>query len=238
LGYHHPETSFNRSVFGYLFPELCGLKSKNMNLFKLADVRGSSRFWGGTAALALHCAILLVLLQLSTSGQRAAADVLHRGGEEGAIEVSLLPSSQPASTASGHLHKNTEPQRDQPDPVSDAVSPVVVVGNLVSGQEPVRGQTITVGGTDGPQSNYEQTLLIWIDRHKRNPGTDILSGKVQVGFRLARDGHVLDAWLVSSSGIAQLDREAVATVLRSQPLPVIPPDLSAPLNFSFEIDFT
>lgn len=209
-----------------------------MSLLKLADVRGSSRFWSGTAALALHCAILLVLLQLSTSGQRNAADVLHRGGEEGAIEVSLLSSSQPASADSSQLHKSPEPQHDQRNPASNAVRSVVAADDFVSGQENAHGQSITVGGTDGPQSNYEQTLLIWIDRHKRNPGTDVLSGKVQVGFRLARDGHVLDAWLVSSSGIAQLDREAVATVLRSQPLPVIPSDLPAPLNFSFEIDFT
>ena len=50
-------------------------------------------------------------------------------------------------------------------------------------------------------------------------------GVATVAFTLTREGEVLSATLVHSSGSAELDAEAVALVYRAAPLPAIPPEI-------------
>jgi protein TonB len=61
---------------------------------------------------------------------------------------------------------------------------------------------------------------------------------VRILFTLARNGTVLDVFIQASSGSAALDQEAVATLLRGQPLPPIPAGLPDPMDFSFDIEFS
>ena len=52
-----------------------------------------------------------------------------------------------------------------------------------------------------------------------------------------RNGIVLGIWIKQSSGYPVLDKEAVATVLRAQPLPAIPAELPDPLNITLPMVF-
>ena len=63
-----------------------------------------------------------------------------------------------------------------------------------------------------------------IERHKRYDGSE--RGVAQVAFSVDRSGGVHRARVVASSGSAVLDRDALAWLDRSQPLPPPPPDIS------------
>ncbi|MBB5687774.1 TonB family protein [Sphingobium boeckii] len=64
-----------------------------------------------------------------------------------------------------------------------------------------------------------------------------LEGTVSVPFRVNREGKVLSAELHRSLGYSALDEEALQSVLRAQPMPVMPvdrPDEVAPVAFRIE----
>ena len=63
-------------------------------------------------------------------------------------------------------------------------------------------------------------------------------GIVQISFSLDRHGRVIDSRILSSSGVAELDQEALALLRRAQPFPMPPADLpgerferNAPISF-------
>jgi periplasmic protein TonB len=72
--------------------------------------------------------------------------------------------------------------------------------------------------------NWQSRLVAQIERHKRFDGSD--RGLVRVAFSVDRSGGVHHARVVASSGSAVLDRDALAWLARSQPLPPPPPDIS------------
>jgi protein TonB len=91
-------------------------------------------------------------------------------------------------------------------------------------------------------ANWQGQLLARLQRYKRYPETARYrreEGVAQLGFTMDREGHVLTAVILRSSGSAALDAEALALVYRAEPLPPPPADmagarlnLSVPLNFS------
>lgn len=92
---------------------------------------------------------------------------------------------------------------------------------------------------DGRET-FEGRLLARIRQVRRYPQDALrrrLEGTVQMRFRMDRKGRVLDVNIVGSSGVRQLDQEALATIVRAQPLPEIPkgrPDLiviTVPIEF-------
>lgn len=73
--------------------------------------------------------------------------------------------------------------------------------------------------------NWTSQLVAQIERHKRYPSEARgASGKAMVSFSVDRSGGVHHARVVRSSGDSVLDRDAVAWVERSQPLPPPPAD--------------
>lgn len=87
-------------------------------------------------------------------------------------------------------------------------------------------------------ASWRGTLLAHLNRYKRFPGGASL-GTVQVAFSIDRSGRVLSARLVSGSGDAALDEEAVAMVRRASPVPAPPTGLgggtialAVPVKFS------
>ena len=64
-----------------------------------------------------------------------------------------------------------------------------------------------------------------------------LEGKVDTQFAMARDGKLLGVWVRTSSGQMLLDKEAVETIRRAQPLPPIPPELPDRLNIQVQLEF-
>lgn len=101
------------------------------------------------------------------------------------------------------------------------------------------------GASSDPPSaslpTWKGLLLRHLERHKRYPPEAQRArheGMPYVLFTMSRDGRVLAARLVRSSGNAALDQEALDMLQRAQPLPPLPPDqpgesleISVPVNF-------
>ncbi|MBL7598933.1 energy transducer TonB, partial [Escherichia coli] len=93
--------------------------------------------------------------------------------------------------------------------------------------------------SDQPVS-WEAKLLAHLERHRRYPATSRArrdQGVAHVRFRMNRAGRVLEVALIRSSGIPELDRAALATIRRAQPLPAIPDDRPDPLDLSVPVEF-
>lgn len=62
-------------------------------------------------------------------------------------------------------------------------------------------------------------------------------GIADVQFTVNRNGAVSDAWIASSSGTSEIDRETIAAILRAQPLPVFPSGWPETLDVSLSVSF-
>jgi protein TonB len=65
-----------------------------------------------------------------------------------------------------------------------------------------------------------------------------IEGRVEVEFVMNRKGVVLNVWISHSSGNIALDKAAVETVLRAQPLPAIPANLPDLIEIALPVDFS
>lgn len=78
------------------------------------------------------------------------------------------------------------------------------------------------------RDSWEGRVLAALERQKRYPAASRgrrEHGVVAVRFRLNRTGRVLSASIALGSGFASLDREALATLARADPLPQFPHDM-------------
>jgi protein TonB len=101
----------------------------------------------------------------------------------------------------------------------------------------------------GPPNPYESEaartwtsqILASLLRNKRYPPAARDRGDqglAQVFMSLDRRGHMIESRLVRSSGVAQLDQEALALLRRSQPFPPPPPEWPGdPVNLVVPIRF-
>lgn len=92
---------------------------------------------------------------------------------------------------------------------------------------------------DGPDS-WEARVMARLERVKRYPSAARV-GRVQgvayVRFRVNRQGRVLFASLQRSSGSDLLDKAALETVRRAEPLPEIPKDRPAEIEVAVPVEF-
>jgi protein TonB len=87
---------------------------------------------------------------------------------------------------------------------------------------------------------YRQRLESHLARYRVYPTDARTAGRqgvVTVHFTMTRDGHVLESWVETSSGVSDLDAEALAAILRAQPLPVYPRDWPGRLDVSLPVTF-
>lgn len=105
------------------------------------------------------------------------------------------------------------------------------------------GQEDTRQMADLPNSEalaYRQRLESHLARYRVYPvgaRTAAQQGVVTVYFTMTRDGRVLKAWVETSSGVSDLDAEALAAVIRAQPLPRYPESWPAQLDVSLPVTF-
>lgn len=89
-------------------------------------------------------------------------------------------------------------------------------------------------------ATWEAQLLAHLEKHRRYPAAARArreQGVAHVRFLMNRDGRVLSIAILRSSGSAALDRAALDTLRRAQPLPTIPPDKPAPLELAVPVEF-
>ena len=97
------------------------------------------------------------------------------------------------------------------------------------------------GPLEGPGDDYLDALRRWLARYKKYPPDALKNnqeGKLVVGFTLERDGTVLDAWIVQSSGVQSLDQDAIAMLHRASPVPPVPERYKgAQLKLAMPLDY-
>lgn len=90
------------------------------------------------------------------------------------------------------------------------------------------------------KASWEDILLAHLEKHRRYPAAARASGRqgvAQVLFRMNRAGQLLSLRVLNSSGSSILDRAALDTVRRAQPLPSIPDDRPDRMEIAVPIEF-
>lgn len=90
------------------------------------------------------------------------------------------------------------------------------------------------------EATWEALLLAHLEKHRRYPSAARArrdQGVAHVRFAMNRQGQVLSAAILKSSGSAPLDRAALDTIRRAQPLPPIPNDRPDILELTVPVEF-
>jgi periplasmic protein TonB len=89
-------------------------------------------------------------------------------------------------------------------------------------------------------AQFREALLHHIASYQRYPKAaerNRLQGTVDAVFSMSRDGRLLGVWIKTSSGVPELDRAAIDTIRRAQPLPAIPAVLPDPMRIELALGF-
>ena len=122
--------------------------------------------------------------------------------------AAITTPSQTASAAGGS---------DQPLPPG--------IGGRGRGEEGPGRAAYGNGSLNGPGDDYLGLLQRWLTRFRVYPDEakkQKEEGVALIGFTLARDGTVLKAWLVKSSGYPLLDEAALKMMHDASPVPKVP----------------
>jgi protein TonB len=174
------------------------------------------------------------------------------GGAEtpGAITITLVSAARtpmaapapPVGPPSEASERRPAVRSDKVFATADRVGVRVGEGDgepRVNGEQAARGvRAASVNSAMG--SDYRARLLAHIQPFRRYPDqTETLDAKgvTQLIFMVDQDGKVMGVWVKSSSGFETLDNEAMATVLRAQPMPHVPPGLPSPLTVQLPVSF-
>lgn len=148
-------------------------------------------------------------------------------------ETNAGPTLQPARPTAGQL-------RD--DRSLDTAAPAVAQGPSTDSAAiptPINARSMA----DLPDSEvlaYRARLQAHLARFRLYPVGARDAGEqgvVFLHFLMDRDGRVVNAWLETTSGVAEIDREAIAAVIRAQPLPSLPAGWPAQLDISLPVSF-
>ncbi|MFC4256194.1 TonB family protein [Altererythrobacter xixiisoli] len=89
-------------------------------------------------------------------------------------------------------------------------------------------------------ASWEALVMAQLERHRRYPAAARarrLQGVAHVTFRMNRAGRVLASRVSRSAGAAMLDRAALDTLQRAQPLPAIPDDRPDEIELTVQVEF-
>jgi periplasmic protein TonB len=198
--------------------------------------------------------VLAVVSSIAVHGGLGAALIWSRpapapAAEPVAMSVSLLPSSVISSSARADEGSPKSPAAKQgspdspppPDQLGHAGAGARAQASAADGPTAALAAKETSNGPRGDQApEFEAALLAHIERFRRYPDDarrERQQGVVMVGFAMDRRGDLLDLWVDQSSGFADLDAEAMSTLKRAQPLPLIPKGLPDELQIILPVAF-
>jgi periplasmic protein TonB len=167
------------------------------------------------------------------------------------VQVHLLPRPDSAPiVAASTPHSTVQDITSRPDTSSKEPTPstsdeTVPVPRTLSPAETPPSNILSAPATvSGPAASaaakFQQALLRHVAHYQRYPNaarSQRLQGKVDAQFSMSRDGKLLGVWVRTSSGQTLLDKEAMDTIRRAQPLPPIPPELPDRLNIHVQLVF-
>lgn len=163
-------------------------------------------------------------------------EVTQQAAEEPVIEVPPAPAPEPDIVIPPKKEvvekKEEVPQPKPPEPVDQPVQqqaqsvrqPTSSPKVEKRAEKPVSPTAGTTAARNA-MANYASILSAHLQRFKR-PGTG--RGTAVVSFTVNRNGQVLSRSIVRSSGSSIVDAEAMAMIMRAQPMPPFP--ASVPLS--------
>jgi protein TonB len=169
------------------------------------------------------------------------------------VQVRLLPRPDPAPTITASVSESTsqtvasraDTSQKDPDPTpSEEVAPVPRARTFSPAEAPPSNVLSSIAAISAPASSaaakFQQALLRHVAQYQRYPNAARarqLQGIVDTQFAMSRDGQLLGVWVRTSSGQVVLDREAIETIRRAQPLPPIPAELPDRMNIHVQLMF-
>jgi periplasmic protein TonB len=182
-------------------------------------------------------------LQVATGGGAAEATTV--------VQVHLLPRADtlpiPAAPATQSVAAEVRSPASNPIEAPATISvptPAARPSRAPSISQPAASSTSLRSSNDATPNSatleFKNALLRHIAKFQRYPKSaerQRLQGTVQAVFSVSRDGRLLDAWVKTSSGEAELDKAAIDTIRRAQPLPVIPSVLPDPIKIELALGF-
>ncbi|MCP9630523.1 TonB family protein [Rhodopseudomonas palustris] len=144
------------------------------------------------------------------------------------------PRPETKPTQSRTPEKKPQQRRQQAAAASRAMRQVQIQANLSTR---IAAAQTTSGGASMSPADWRSLLMAHLKRRKRAVSATAGTRAVAyVRFSIDGGGHVLSAALLRSSGVAEVDREAVALVQRASPVPSPPPSaartLTVPVGFT------
>lgn len=210
---------------------------------------GSTRFFGLILSAALHVAVGFALFLASSLGVPQRQKPTSDRGEP--LVVQLIPLDR-AGLSSDYDEGKTAGERRNDQRGRRGKSDGVVLTALEerstgsTGKAELRDSSASPTGSDAPSIPPAEMLAFraqlqeHLARYRIYPAAAHKAGKegiVQVRFLMNHDGNLIDAWIESSSGNADIDGEALASLRRARPLPTPPRgwpdriDISLPITF-------
>lgn len=219
----------------------------------LADAPSMRRLVGLVVTVGAHALLLALLLVARRDPQHPIIAAAQP------VVVQLLPAQptqpEPAPTVEPQLDPiepaPAPPEIEVAQPEAPAPMPSSVVAPRPQVQlplQPVKAAEPNVVVQPSPRAaaapdttpSFHAQILARLQKYRRYPPSARSrrqEGVVQIRFTMNRAGRVLDQAIISSSGHPALDREALDTLRRAQPLPAIPADQPDPLQLVVAIDF-
>ncbi len=213
---------------------------------RLSYLRRRPNVLAVAGSLSLHVLGAALILSRAPEGGAVAAE---GEAEPGSVLVTLVPAASAPASASTPAAEQVavldRPPNPQPASLPEQAAPAPVSeapgdrGGGTQGAPAAEGlQTASTASAAG--SNYRARLLAHIQPFRRYPTQAeavAAHGVTQLIFRVDQDGNVMGVWIKSSSGFEALDNEAMATVLRAQPMPHVPAGLPSPLTVQLPVSF-
>ncbi|MFW1677150.1 TonB family protein [Pontibacter sp. JAM-7] len=151
-------------------------------------------------------------------------------------------------------------QQPEPEPVKNSVKqakvPAEHTATKQSSQQPAqqqdnhqaqrkqstgRSNSLTSGGNPGAVRSYFALIQAHLAKHKRYPITSRRRGEegvVNISFRLAANGRLLDYKILKGAGYPRLNQAVIQMLTTASPLPPFPDAISEPeLTIKIPIEF-
>lgn len=190
------------------------------------------------ASTLIHGGAAAVLLATATVPHGQPVQQL----EPHAVSIDLIDASQMDAGAEAPAAASTEAAATLTE-IGD-VTPSGAPGPRATASATAAGDSAPAQASapdPGAVSDYYLRLESHLARFHRYPQTSLSprpSGMVRVALIVRRDGHLMDAWIETSSGVVMLDEAALQTLRKAEPLPVLPAtlpgaiDLIVPLKYA------
>lgn len=154
------------------------------------------------------------------------------------VEAQRGVESEPGLLINSHMK---QPPTGSPLGTTDAPS--------AQSSDAVRRLLIDARATSAPAANNlpSDEALAWRGRVETHlaryrlypPGAahEGQQGIALIQFTVDRNGQVGQVWIAASSGVADIDRETIAAILRAQPLPIFPAGWPDKLDVRLPVSF-